>query len=61
MVGIEDTFYRVSESVGFVRVCVIVYEPPSSAECAINFPFDVSLFTNSSTAGVSLTNIGWHY
>ena len=47
MVGLEETFYVVSEDVGIVRVCVIVYEPvPSpSVLCPIGIPFTVNLST----------------
>ena len=39
VVGLEDTFYRVSEGVGFVEVCAIVYHPVF--ECPIDFAYDV--------------------
>ena len=37
-------------------VCAIVYEPDET-DCPINFPFDVELFTNDSSAGTTLHNI----
>ena len=43
-VGLEKTFYQVSEDVGVVEVCAIVYNP---SPCPINFAFDVSLSTSS--------------
>ena len=43
VVGLEETFYRVSESVGVVVVCAIVYSPNIS--CPIEFPFNVNLST----------------
>ena len=51
VVGLERTFYNVSEDVGLVEVCAIVYSP--TIDCPINFPFDVSLSTSDNTAGIS--------
>ena len=51
VVGLERTFYNVSEDVGLVEVCAIVYSP--TIVCPINFPFDVSLSTSDNTAGIS--------
>ena len=50
VVGLEKTFYQVSEDVGVVEVCAIVYSP--TIDCPINFPFDVSLSTDDNTAGI---------
>ena len=50
MVGLEKTIYNVSESVGVVEVCAIVYSP--TIDCPIAFPFDVSLSTSDDTAGI---------
>ena len=36
VVGLERTFYQVSEGVGVVEVCAIVYSP--SGACPITFP-----------------------
>ena len=47
--GLEETFYQVSETDGVVVVCVVVYEPNIS--CPIKFPFDVNLFTTDGSAG----------
>ena len=47
--GLEETFYKVSETDGVVVVCVVVYEPDIS--CPIEFPFDVRLFTTDGSAG----------
>lgn len=44
-VGLENTFYQVSEGMGMLQVCAIVYNP--SVPCPVNFAFDVSLSTNS--------------
>ena len=49
MVGLERTFYQVSESVGVVEVCAIVYSPV--IECPIQWPFDVQLTTFDGSAG----------
>ena len=50
VVGLEETFYRVSEEVGFVEVCAIVYSP--SVECPIEFPFSVDFSTSDGTASM---------
>ena len=47
--GLEKTFYQVSEDVGVVEVCAIVYSP--TIVCPIEFPFDVSLSTRDGSAG----------
>ena len=49
MVGLERTFYQVSEDVGVVEVCAIVYSP--EIDCPIAFPFDVRLRTLNGSAG----------
>ena len=49
VVGLEQTFYNVSEDVGEVELCVRVFEP--DVECPIAFPFDVRLSTKDGTAG----------
>ena len=43
------TFYNVSEDVGVVEVCTIVYEPVG--DCPISFPFEVMLSTRDGSAG----------
>ena len=50
VVGLERTFYNVSEYMGIVEVCTIVYSP--TITCPIAFPFDVSLSTSDNTAGI---------
>ena len=50
-VGLERTFYSVSEGVGVVELCAVVYEPDIT--CPIEFPFNVSLSTADGTAGLS--------
>ena len=49
IVGLESTLYHVSEDVGVVEVCAIVY---SSNACPISFPFDVTLSTEDGSAGM---------
>ena len=48
--GLERTFYNVSEGVGVVELCTVVYEP--NITCPIEFPFNVSLSTPDGTAGM---------
>ena len=50
VVGLEKTIYSVSEDVGVVEVCAIVYSP--TIVCPIAFPFDVSLSTDDGSAGI---------
>ena len=49
VVGLERTFYQVSEDVGVVEVCAIVYSP--NVTCPIEFPFNVNLTTSDGSAG----------
>ena len=49
VVGLEKTFYQVSEDVGVVEVCAIVYSP--AIVCPIKFPFNVTLNTTDDSAG----------
>ena len=49
MVGLDKTFYSVSEDVGVVEVCANVYSP--IIDCPIAFPFDVRLSTSDGSAG----------
>ena len=39
-----------------MEVCAIVYEP-NETDCPINFPFDVELFTNDSSAGTKILTV----
>ena len=52
VVGLENIIYSVSENVGVVEVCAIVYSP--TIDCPIKIPFDVSLSTSDNTAGIML-------
>ena len=47
--GLNQSFYQVSEDVGMVEVCAIVTSP--SIDCPIQFPFNISLSTTDGTAG----------
>ena len=47
--GLERTFYNVTEDVDVVEVCAIVYSP--TIDCPIAFPFDVRLSTRDDSAG----------
>ena len=49
MVGLERTFFRVSENVSVVELCAIVRSPIIT--CPITFPFDVRLSTRNGQAG----------
>ena len=49
-VGLERTLYNVSEGVGVVELCAVVYEP--NITCPIQFPFEVRLSTADGTAGI---------
>ena len=49
VVGLENTFYQVSEDVGVVEVCAVVYSPV--IECPIQFSFEVRLSTMDGSAG----------
>ena len=57
MVGLEDTFYRVSEGAGFVEVCAVVYMPDNTVSCPIAFEFTVYLSNNEFTAGTSVLHV----
>ena len=47
VVGLEQTFFRVSESVGVVELCANVSFPV--VDCPIKFPFEVNLSTRDGT------------
>ena len=49
VVGLERTLHQVSEDVGVVEVCAIVYS--ADITCPIAFPFDVRLRTVNGSAG----------
>ena len=47
VVGLEETLYHVTEGVGVVEVCAIVYNPV--IDCPVAFPFNISLSTSGET------------
>ena len=47
--GLEMTFFSVSEGVGYVELCAYVSFPEIT--CPIEFPFEVGLSTADGTAG----------
>ena len=51
-VGLEQTFIRVMQGVGYVEICASVSFPEIT--CPIEFPFNVSLSTADGTAGICL-------
>ena len=55
VVGLERTFYQVSEDVGVVEVCAIVYNP--SGACPITFPF---LSTSEDAVSNRAGNVEWY-
>ena len=55
VVGLERTFYKVNEDMPFLTVCAMIINP--SAECAIEFPFQIKFSLSSNTAG---KNIQWN-
>ena len=48
MVGLERTCYEVTENVGAVNVCAVVYSP--NVLCPIDYAFNVSLSVCEGTA-----------
>ena len=62
IVGLESTSYKVTEDVGAVQVCIIVYRglvycPTGDVPCPVDFVFDVSLSASNST----ITGDDYHY
>ena len=49
VVGLEKTFYRISEDAVLIEVCAIVYSP--ALDCPINFAFDIGFYTRDDSAG----------
>ena len=47
-VGLEQTFFQVSEGVGVMELCANVSSP--DVDCPIKFPFEVNLSTRDGTA-----------
>ena len=51
--GLESSFYNVSEDVGVVEFCVVVHVYEPNIVCPIEFPFNISLSTADGTAGMT--------
>ena len=52
IVGLEQTYFNVIESVGEVELCAQVIHPPIN--CPVQFPFDIGLSTSDRTAGTAI-------
>ena len=52
VVGLEQTFFRVSEDVVVVELCAVVSSP--DIDCPIAFPFEIILSTLDGSAGKSI-------
>ena len=50
VVGLEQRFYNVSESIGLVEVCAVVISPDGSIDCPIDFQISVFLSTEDDSA-----------
>ena len=48
--GLEQTFFSVSEDVAYVELCAIVLFPDIT--CPIEFPFEIGVLTADGTAGI---------
>ena len=51
VVGLEQTFFSVSEHVGSVEICVAILSPMIT--CPVAYSFDVSISTATGSAGRS--------
>ena len=51
-VGLERTFYNVTEDVSVVEVCIVVHKL-DHINCSVSFPFDIHFLSNGTndTAG----------
>ena len=49
MIGLEQTFFTVSEDIGVAEICAVVFLPDIT--CPVEFPFEILLQTASRTAG----------
>ena len=54
VVGLERTFYNVSEEDKHVELCADVLLP--NTECPIEFPFDIYLVLSNESAGVLINS-----
>ena len=57
VVGMEQTFFSVSEDVGYIELCAIVSFPDIT--CPIEFTFEVELLTADGTAGILEVDALW--
>ena len=53
LVGLERTLYNVSEGVGIIEVCAVVFQP--TTDCPITSAFSVALVTRDGSAGTTPT------
>ena len=53
VVGLEKTFYSVSEDVGAVEVCTTIRIFSANVSCPVLFPFNVSFSTSDGNAGMN--------
>ena len=51
--------YNVSEDVGMVELCAVVYAPDENEVCPIMFSFEVMLSTADNSAGIGVTFSAW--
>ena len=49
IVGLEESFYQVSENMGVVTVCTVVNS--TGISCPIDYSFEVELSTKDGSAG----------
>ena len=54
-VGFEQTFYPVTDNIGTVEICAVVYEP--AIDCPIEFDFNVTFETCDGSAGTTYAYI----
>ena len=47
------TEYLVSEDIGVVEICAVVYEPDGNIQCPIDLSFEVQLSTTDDSAGTA--------
>ena len=46
--------YNVSEGVGAVELCAVVFIPTIDEDCPISFQFEVNLLSNNGSAGITV-------
>ena len=55
VVGLERTFYQISEDVGVVEVCAVAYS--QNITCPIEFAFNINLLTTDGSAGIYVASL----